>query len=291
MPPPPPSSSHPRHEFKSIPFGVALRLRRNCSEDDFLSNRCKEYKGYLVNQGYPVNLVDNQFLKALTIPRKDLLKQKFRASKKIFPFVTTFNPMLPDLNYIIKKHLHFLASNPRLRELFPKNSIISSYRRSKNLKKILAPSKFESTHSQRISSPAGSCFKCDKNKCDLCKNYFVESRNFSSFKTGKSYSIRPNLTCDSKNVIFLVSCKKCQLQYIGSRTQFKVRFSSTSHSLQDFPFQCIDQFSHDCTQVDKFLITKEAYCSAQLFTLSPYGLNKRQEFHSKNRIHFNSLDD
>ena len=85
---------------------------RNCSEDDFLSKRCKEYIGYLVNQGYPANLVDKQFSKALTIPRKELLKQKVRASKKIFPFVTTFNPMLPDLNYIIKKHLHFLESNP-----------------------------------------------------------------------------------------------------------------------------------------------------------------------------------
>ena len=153
----------PTHDMYK-PFGVALRFRRNCSKDDFLSNRCKEYKGYLVNQGYPVNLVDNQFSKALTITRKDLLKQKVRASKKIFPFVMTFNPMLPDLNYIIKKHLHFLESNPKLKELFPKNSIIPSYGRSKNLKEILAPSKFESTPSQRVSSPAGGCFKCDKNR-------------------------------------------------------------------------------------------------------------------------------
>ena len=305
----PPSSSHPRHVFKAIPFGVALRLRRNCSKDNFLSKRCEEYKGYLVNQGYSVNLVDNQFAKALIIPRKELLKQKVRAPKKIFPLVTTFNPMLPDLNHIIKKHLHFLESNPKLKELFPKNSIIPSYRRSKSLKEILAPSKFASATSQNTNSCAAGCFKCDKNRCDLCKNYFIESRVFSSFKTGKSYTIRSNLTCDSRNVIYLVSCKKCQLQYIGSTTtEFKVRFrnhkssmvtnkkscevavhfNSTPHSLQDFSFQCIDQINQDCAEVDKFLITKEAYWSAQLFTLSPHGLNKRQEFHSKHRIHFNS---
>lgn len=34
---------------------------------------------------------------------------------------------------------------------------------------------------------------------------------------------------------------------------------------------------------DKLLVTKEARWSAQLFTLAPHGLNKRQEFHSKNR--------
>ena len=225
--------------------------------------------------------------------------------------IPTFNLLLPDLNHIIKKNLHFLESNPKLKELFPKNSIIPSYPRSKNLKEILAPSKFQSTSSQRASSPAAGCFKCDKNRCDLCKNYFVESGNFSSFEKGKSYSIISNLTCDSKNVIYLVSCKKCQLQYIGSTTtEFKVRFrnhkssmvtnkkscevaihfNSISHSLQDFSFQCIDQISQDCTQVDKFLITKEAYWSAQLFMLTPHGLNKRREFHSKNRIHFNSSD-
>ena len=111
----PPSSSHPRHVFKAIPFGVALRVRRNCSEDNFLSKRCEEYNGYLVNQGYPVNLVDSQFSKALIIPRTELLKQKVRASKKIFPFVTTFNPLLPDLNYIIKKTSTFLGIQPKIK--------------------------------------------------------------------------------------------------------------------------------------------------------------------------------
>ena len=33
--------------------------------------------------------------------------------------------------------------------------------------------------------------------------------------------------------------------------------------------------------IEKLLITKEAYWSAQLFSLAPFGLNKCQEFHSK----------
>ena len=71
-----------------------LYLRNNCSEDEFFTKKCLEYKSYLVNQGYLANLVDGQFSKVSIIPRKDLLKQKVRASKKIFPFVTTFNPNL-----------------------------------------------------------------------------------------------------------------------------------------------------------------------------------------------------
>jgi len=158
-----------------------------------------------VNQGCLVDLVDHQFSKALIIPWRELLKQKVRATKKIFLFVTTFSPMLPDLNHIIKKHLHFLESSPKLKELFPKNSIIPSYCRSKNLKEILAPSKFISTTSRNTNSLVGGCFKCDKNRCDLCKHYFVEI----SVASEQENLIQLDLI--SKNIIYLVSCKKCQV--------------------------------------------------------------------------------
>ena len=95
------------------------------------------------NQGYPANLVNDQFSKVSIIPRKDLLKQKARTSKRLFPFVTAYNSNLPNINYIIRKHLHLLESNTKLKKLFPKNSIIPAYRRSKNLKEILAPSKYQ----------------------------------------------------------------------------------------------------------------------------------------------------
>ena len=49
----PPSSCHPKHVFKAIPFGVATRLKRNCSDETFFAERTAEYKGYLLNQGYP----------------------------------------------------------------------------------------------------------------------------------------------------------------------------------------------------------------------------------------------
>ena len=48
----PPSSAHPKHVLKAIPFGVATRIRRNCLDDNFFANRLVEYKGYLLNQGY-----------------------------------------------------------------------------------------------------------------------------------------------------------------------------------------------------------------------------------------------
>ena len=47
----------------------------------------------------------------------------------------------PSISRVIKKHFPVLQSSPKLEELFQPNSIISSFRRPKNLKEILAPSK------------------------------------------------------------------------------------------------------------------------------------------------------
>ena len=80
-----------QHVFKAFPFGVATRLRRNCSEEVFPAKRMAEYKEYLVNQGYPSKLV-LEFFKPFTILRNDLLRNRGKETKKLFPFVITFNP-------------------------------------------------------------------------------------------------------------------------------------------------------------------------------------------------------
>jgi len=60
-----------------------------------------------------------------------------------------------------------------------------------------------------------------------------------------------------------------------------IHFNKTPHNLGDFSFQCIDQVqtSNNSEEIDRPLITKEAYWSAQLFSLAPHGINKTKEFH------------
>ena len=53
-----------------------------------------------------------------------------------------YSAILPDIQKIIQKHAHLLRSSPELLEIFPSKSIFPAYRRTKNLKDILAPSKF-----------------------------------------------------------------------------------------------------------------------------------------------------
>ena len=144
--------------------------------------------------------------------------------------------------------------------------------------------------------------------CSSWLLFFTNNHFFHTCSRHQS-SIYLTLSCDSKNVIYLASCKKCRLQYVGSTTTgFRIRFrnhksvmltnkttcevaihfNKIPHTLGDFSFKCIDQVQtpNYSEEIDRLLITKEAYWSAQLFTLAPHGLNKRKEFHSKNRINF-----
>ena len=68
-----------------------------------------------------------------------------------------------------------------------------------------------------------------------------------------------------------------------------IHFNKETHVLSDFDFVIIEQIcnSSDNNSLDDRLLTREAYWNAQLSTLQPYGLNKRSEFNSRNRIRCN----
>ena len=77
----------------------------------------------------------------------------------------------------------------------------------------------------------GGCSHCGK-RCDLCKKFLLQASKFQSSATGRFYPIRQNVSCSSKNVIYLATCSKCNLQYVGSTsTVFKVRFRNHKSSM------------------------------------------------------------
>ena len=132
----------------------------------FLQTRCEEYRGYLKSQNYPADLVDKQLNKALKIPRSELLSKKVKANKKVFPLVLDYNPILPDIQNITRRHFHLLRSSPQITETFPVKSVSPAYCRTKNLKEVSAPSKFRPSSAANQTDNEGGCFKCDKNRCD-----------------------------------------------------------------------------------------------------------------------------
>ena len=187
--------------------------------------------------------------------------------------VLDFNPSLPSIGKIFNLHEHLIYNSPSPAKIFRKGSIIPSFRRPKNIKEILA-------HPHRTNhnnTGTQGRFKC-KRKCDLCLNFLVESDHLTSASTNRIYQIT-HLHCKSKNVIYLVTCNKCNVQYIASTTnKFKVRFrnhksamsikstcevaihfNKETHALSDFNFTIIEQIcnSSDNNSLDDRLLTRE----------------------------------
>ena len=70
----------------------------------------------------------------------------------------------------------------------------------------------------------GSC--CGKSRCQTCFN-IQETDTFQRSVTKKDYKINNHFHCDSKCVIYLISCKVCGLQYVGSTVdRFRLRWNN-----------------------------------------------------------------
>ena len=67
-----PSSCHPHHCKKSIPYSQALHLNKICSSNAFSGQRCNELEHWLHEQGYSERVVGQDILRAQKIPRNKL---------------------------------------------------------------------------------------------------------------------------------------------------------------------------------------------------------------------------
>ena len=97
-----PNSCHPKNQTKSMPIGVADRIRCNCSDnvvnDVTYRERLIEYKAYLMKSGHSEKDIDNAFCNRLSINRRETLKKKSnkKQNNKI-KFITEHEPSLPDI--------------------------------------------------------------------------------------------------------------------------------------------------------------------------------------------------
>ena len=62
------------------------------------------------------------------------------------------------------------------------------------------------------------------NKWDICKSLLIADSKFRCTLTGKTYFIKVDLSCDSCNVICLITCTNCRELYVRSAINFKQRF-------------------------------------------------------------------
>ena len=154
--------NHPKETTRNIPYGVGLRIPRNCSKDTQLKTRLTECKGYFTNRGCNAEPIDKEFKKVQQIQRKNILQKSKRDDvKDAITCICKYDRCLSNIKATIGKNLKLLYSDPQNKLLFFKGRFRVSHKRSKSLKEMLVPTKISnpSTQDKRNRQPSG-CFKC-----------------------------------------------------------------------------------------------------------------------------------
>ena len=94
---------------------MSLYGHEMCNSDEKFTIRSNEYKNYLIAKDYKPKVVEQHFSEISKFSRTDprQIKPKQQANDRGF-FATTYNPMLPNMRSLIKKHLPVLHSDSDL---------------------------------------------------------------------------------------------------------------------------------------------------------------------------------
>ena len=143
--------------------------------------------------------------------------------------------------------------------------------------------------------------RCSSSRCALCPKLKAGSM-FSSSLTGRRYQVvcESHMSCDSRHVVYLISCRQCGVLYVGETSQLlrcrinqhraSIRranhttlvakhFASPGHSLDDLEIMPIEQVTpkpqESQTSLDRRRRSREEFWIRELGTLDPYGLNDK----------------
>ena len=216
-----PNSCHPAHVTQNIPYSLALRIVRICTFSTDREKRFSELRELLLSRDYKPGIINSAIEKARNVPRSEALKRVFRKKSSRRPvFVVNYDPRLPSIPNIVRKHWRSMTQDPRLKEIFPEPPLVA-YKRPKNIRDKLIRSKVPPpTKIPKRKLPGMK--KC--NKCSVCP-FIQEGKTVKATSTNFKVDINSSVTCSTTNVIYLLGCDKCPQQYIGeTERMLKDRF-------------------------------------------------------------------
>ena len=277
------TSFHPKHQKRSLPYSQALRLRRICSSTDTFIEATRKMHANFTARGYPSQLVTSAITQALNQDRNSLLIQTPHPTAEIstIPFIVTYNPRNPPIAKILNKYKRLLQLSEDLKPI-QNSKILVVHKRAVNLKQTLVKTDL---NPPTIDPGSGPCNK----PCNTCR-FMKKTTKITSWKTKQTLNIKGNFNCQTKNIVYVISCAKCGVQYVGqSGNTFNERlrghladirqgnnfkpvprhFTSSNHTSDDVTATIVTQTHNN---VNFRLRTEETWINT-LQTKHPSGLN------------------
>ena len=98
-----PTSCHPYHRKKEIPYSQAVRLNRICTVNETFDRRFNDLEKWFMERGYNEKMIRKQILSAREHFRNDLLeKEKQQLSERKLTCNITYYPVFRNVRGIME---------------------------------------------------------------------------------------------------------------------------------------------------------------------------------------------
>ena len=202
-----PTSCHPGHITKNIPYSLAYRLLRIESVKENLTKNLTILKMDLLSRNYSLRSIQEAFEKVNQLDRINTLSKKCQQVSNRITLVIPFHKSLPKISSILQKHWRILTDKCQLAKNFMPEPPMVCYTRDRNLRDILVRAKLPPpTRSLPRRLVRNGFVKCNKRgDCNLC----IHSFNYTSVKCFNSdmyeeISLKTSISCMDKIVIYCI---------------------------------------------------------------------------------------
>jgi GIY-YIG catalytic domain len=326
------NSEHPAHMKKSIPYAQALRYRRIIQDETILDDDLVTLQNNFINRGYPQDTTIQQILKAKNLDRQSTITYKAKTNSEInfTPLVLTFSNIFNNnaKNNIYKSVGHIWNE---LALMAPELKIIKEpkivFKRCSSISNSLESSQFppkwwqiNNVQTNDTNIPLRKTKQilpianlnyhsraCNTQRCLTC-THIQYTTQFSSTTNNKTFKIKTNCNCNSSNLIYLITCSLCNIQYVGEtgdtlrtrmnrhrsnirlnqNTAIAIHFNLPNHTLKHLTVIPIELIFND-GKIQR--LNREYYWQLRLGTIYPKGLNNYPVPNDNSTSQFNTTLD
>lgn len=262
-------SFHPKHTFRGIVKSQLLRLRRICTRETDFMDAVKTLFRALRTRGYSRPFLRRCF-KTFQIER-----ERGETQSDLIPLITTFSTNGSFFNRQFKQNFLEIMGQTNI---IPNSTVISAYRRNKNLADFLVRAKLP-----RMLS----------DKSQLLETCFSTLKFIRTTKDRTVVEITQTFNPHTKNCVYVVFCSKCGMKYVGeTRNDLSTRSYQHRYNIKNkkevdtllvshFLKHGLDSFKIAGLQKginwsDRDRKQRERYWIYLLGTREPFGLNLKK---------------
>jgi hypothetical protein len=292
------NSDHPLHTKLAIPYAQSIRIKRNTTDPLELNIALENLKLTLINRGYPLHIIIDEINKIHHIKRLELLQYKDKKLKTInfnkwlngktfLPLIITNHTNL-STNNVLKNILHqewlqFCESDEHIKLIFSPELPQVVFKRGKTIGNALVATKFDNNtytlnntveilaslllENENLQTQFHTIQQCKSKNCKCCIHMDCTYK-FSNFNNSKEFFIDHDFNCNSSNLVYLITCSKCKLQYVGQtkralrerlnnhrsniklklNTAIAIHFNQPSHSITNLKIKPIIDITNSTVQ-------------------------------------------